>query len=250
MARELGQAGVNLVLTARSGEKLQAVAEEAKRFGVKALAIPADVTVAADRERLVREAEAALGSIDILINNAGIMDNGTFRHKPAAAIEAMVTTNITAPLLLTHALLPGMVQRRRGHIINISSTAGGAFVSYTGTYAATKTALRSWSTALRVELESTGVSTSTIMPGYVTEVGVFAVLNARAHWLFGTVKPEAVARAVFRALQRDEVEVLVNPMPLRPLFMLYALSPRLAIALGHTLGVLKSWKQLYSGEQR
>ncbi|MBL8046845.1 MAG: SDR family NAD(P)-dependent oxidoreductase, partial [Anaerolineales bacterium] len=77
-ARALAQAGVNLALTARSADKLQAVAEEAKRFGVQAVAIPADVTVAADRERLVREAEAALGQIDILINNAGLEPIGRF----------------------------------------------------------------------------------------------------------------------------------------------------------------------------
>lgn len=249
IARELARAGVNLALAARSADKLKAVADEVAQLGVAVVAIPTDLTREADRAQLIRRAEDALGPIDILINNAGLMDNGAFVRKTPAAIEAMVTTNLTAPLLLTRAVLPGMLERRRGHIVNLSSTAGGGFTSYTGTYAATKAALRSWNTALRVELEGTGVSTSAVLPGYVTEVGVFAVLNARAHWLFGTIKPEAVARGVLRSLQRDEIEAVVNPMPMRPLFMLFALSPALAIAIGRALGVLKSWKQLYSGER-
>jgi short-subunit dehydrogenase len=249
MARELALAGVNLALAARSADKLKAVADEVASLGLAVVAIPADLTREADRQQLVQRAEDALGPVDILINNAGIMDNGAFVRKTPAEIEAMITTNITAPLLLTRAVLPGMLERRRGHIVNISSTAGGGFSSYTGVYAATKAALRSWHTALRVELEGTGVSTSVILPGYVTEVGVFAVLNAHPHWLFGTVKPEAVAQAVMRSLHRDEIEIVVNPLPIRPLFMLYALSPRLAIALGHVLGVVKSWKQLYDRER-
>lgn len=249
MARALAEAGVNVALAARAADKLEVTAEDVRRFGVKAVAIPCDVTSTTDRERLVREAEAALGPLDILINNAGIMDNGTFAHKAPEVIEAMVTTNLTAPLLLTRTVLTSMLARGRGHIINISSIAGGAFTAYTGTYAATKAALRSWNTALRVELEGTGVSTTAILPGYVTEVGVFAVLNARSHWLFGTIKPEAVARAVLQALRGNEIEIIVNPMPLRPLFMLYGLSPKLAIMMGHALGVVKSWKELYSGER-
>lgn len=244
-ARVLAQAGVNLALTARSVDKLQAVAEEAKRFGVKAMAIPADVTVAADRERLVREAEAALGQIDILINNAGIEPIGRFVNRSNAEIEGTVLTNLTAPALLTRAVLPGMLARKRGHILSLASLAGKMGVPYNAIYASTKAAIFAWSDSLRIELEGTGVSVSVIAPGFVTETGMFSRHYHKPPMLLGESQPQAVVNAVLRALQRGDDEVLVNPMPFAPMVALYALAPKFLVSAMKQLGIMGFLKKTY-----
>lgn len=249
IARELARAGVHLSLTARSADRLEAVAAEVRALGVRAAAIPADVTHAEDRARLVQQAEAALGPIDILINNAGIMDNGAFIRKTPDDIEATVATNLRAPMLLTRAVLPGMIARRRGHIVNMASLAGKPGLPYSGMYGATKAALHSWSMALRMELEDTGVRVSSVSPGLVSEVGVFAVLNVRPHFMLGSTTPQQVARGVRRALERNEVDVFVNSMPLWTFQALYVVWPGLVLNLIHLFGVKRYWKRIYDGDR-
>jgi short-subunit dehydrogenase len=224
---------------------LQAVAEDAKRFGVKAVAIPADVTVAADRERLVREAEAALGQIDILINNAGLEPIGRFVSRSNAEIEATVTTNLTAPALLARAVLPSMLARKRGHIVNLASLAGKLGVPYNAIYASTKAAMFAWSDSLRIELEGTGVSVSVIAPGFVNETGMFSRHYHQPPALLGESQPQAVVNAVLRALQKGENEIIVNPMPFAPMVALYALAPKFLIGMMKQLGIMGFLKKTY-----
>lgn len=245
MARALAQAGVNLVLTARSADKLQAVADEAKRFGVKAVTIPCDVTLATDRERLVREAEAALGPLDILINNAGAELVGNFLSKTPAELEQMITTNLTAPILLTRAIIPNMVARRRGHVVNLASLAGKMGLPFNATYGGTKAALLAWSSALRLELEGSGVSVSVVTPGYVSKMGMFSRHNSKAPALLGESKPEDVARGVLRALTTGAPEVIVNPRPFWPMHAAYVLAPELMVKSMHSLGIIKFLKRTY-----
>lgn len=248
IARELARAGVNLALAARSADKLEAVAREVSALGVKAAAIPADLTRADDRARVLQQAEAALGPLDILINNAGIMDNGAFMRKTPDEIEAMISINLRAPMLLTRALLPKLVERRRGHIVNIASLSARPGLPYSSVYGATKAALQTWSMALRIELEGTGVNVSSVSAGYVLEVGVFAVLNVRPHILLGSSTPEQTARAVRRALERNPVDVFVNSMPLWLFQALYSVSPGLVIGLIKFFGVHRYWKRIYDGD--
>jgi short-subunit dehydrogenase len=248
IARELAAMGVNVSLAARSADKLEAVAAEVRALGVEAAAFPADVTSAADRARLVQQAEAALGPIDILINNAGIMNNGAFARKTPDEIEATLHVNLHAPMLLTRAVLPGMLARRRGHIVNIASLAGRPGLPYSGMYGATKAALQAWSMALRMELEGTGVSVSTVSAGLVSEVGVFAVLNVRPHFMLGGTTPQQVARGVRRALERNEIDVFVNSMPLWTFQALYVVWPGLVLRLIHLFGVKRYWKRIYDGD--
>jgi short-subunit dehydrogenase len=245
IARELALAGVNLVLAARSADKLKAVADEVAALGVAVVSLPTDLTREADRLQLIRRAEDALGPIDLLINNAAIEPIGGFIRKTPAEIEQTVTTNVTAPAVLARAVLPGMIERRRGHIVNMASLAGKLGLPYNAIYGATKAALIAWSDALRVELDGTGVSVSVIAPGYVTEAGMFSRHNATAPGLLGSSSPGEVVRGVMRALQNDLNEVVVNPRPFAPLHALYVLAPGFVIGAMKRLGILGFLKKTY-----
>lgn len=245
IARDLAQAGVNLALAARSAEKLQTVADEIASLGVRAAAFPADLTQDADRQRLVQDVEASLGPIDILINNAGVEMNSRFVRKTPAEIEQIIVTNVIAPMQLTRAVLPGMLERRRGHIITMSSLAGKLGVPYGSVYGASKAAVFAWSAALRVELEGTGVSVSVVAPGYVSEVGIFAGHKTRAPRLLGESRPDDVVRGVRRALERDLAEVIVNPRPFWPIHVLYVIAPNLVVATMRRIGMLRFFERTY-----
>ena len=123
IARALASSGVNVAVAARSAQQLEALRAELVGPGVKAVAIRADVTVAAERQGLVDRAAAELGPIDILVNNAGTELYSRYTDLDPAQIEAMVNLNLAAPLLLIRAVLPVMLDRGKGHIVNLSSGA-------------------------------------------------------------------------------------------------------------------------------
>lgn len=239
IGRALAQAGVNLVLAARSGDELESVAAQLMPLGVKAVAIPVDLAQAADRERLVRAAEDALGPIDILVNNAGIGGGGPFIDLEPTRIERVLALNLEAPMCLTRSLLPGMVARGGGHIVSIASLGGKMGFPNSSVYGATKAGLLTWNAALHVELTGTGVSASAVTPGYVADVGMYAVKGRRAPWYLGEVKPEAVAQAALRVLRTGELEVVVTRVPFRPIHLAYVLSPRALVWLMRRMGFAK-----------
>jgi short-subunit dehydrogenase len=123
-----------------------------------------------------------------------------------------------------------MLERKRGHIVNISSLAGKAAPAFQEPYAATKAGLIAFTASLRATYRGSGVSASVIVPGFV-EAGIYTRLKAKsgcpAPALIGTSPPEAIPRAVIRAIEKDLPEVVVNPIPVRPLFALAALLPSL-----------------------
>lgn len=245
IGRVLAQAGVNLVLAARSGDELERVAAQLMPLGVKAVAIPVDLAQGGDCDRLVRAAEEALGPIDILVNNAGIGGGGSFIALEPTQIERVIALNLEAPLRLTRSLLPGMVERERGHIVSVASLGGKVGFPYSGVYGATKAGLLTWNTALHVELTGTGVSASAVTPGYVSDVGMHAIKKRRAPWYLGEVKPEAVAQAVLRVLRTGELEVVVTQVPFRPIHLTYVLSPRALVWLMRRMGFAKYAQKSY-----
>ena len=225
IARALASEGANLTLTARSADSLRQVAEEVSVGGTRVHTIAADVCDDGARRKLVEEAESTLGPIDILVNNAGIEAIVPYTDLPPDQIEAMIRTNLEAPLILSRLVLEGMIERRRGHVVMMSSLGGKKGSPYSATYAATKAGMIAWTSGLRIELEGTGVSASVICPGFVSEAGMFAVRTQKAPRVLGTSTPEAVVRAVLRAIQRDVGEIIVNPGPVRLMLVFEHLSP-------------------------
>ena len=138
IARALAREGVNLSSGARSEAELEKVRAEMEKLGIKAIATVCDVTSAADRARLIEHTEAELGPLDILVNNAGIERVGSFHTAPEADFTETLAINLEAPILLTRAVVPAMLQRGRGHVVNISSGAGKVGVAYGTSYCASK----------------------------------------------------------------------------------------------------------------
>ena len=114
IAKALAQRGVNVALAARSEAGLEASRNAVSALGVKAVAIPTDVSVASQRTALIERVESEIGPVDILVNNAGIESSRAYTDFSEQAVEQMIAINFTAALLLTRAVLPGMLARRRG----------------------------------------------------------------------------------------------------------------------------------------
>jgi len=239
IARALAREGVHVALAARSAGRLQDVAAELKPLGVRVLAIAADISDSRARAGTVAKVEAELGPIDLLVNNAAIEELFRFAYQSPETITKIVETNLLAPLLLSRLVLPGMIERGRGHIVSISSVHGKRGAAYQAVYSATKAGLVEWTGPLRDELKGTGVSASVICPGLVSRVGQWVSYGKTAPWFAGESAPERVAAAVVRAVRNDLHEVIVNPFPFRPLLVLKALSPSMANALMMRLGLVE-----------
>lgn len=171
VARALAADGMSLLLLARTGEQVRAVAEElTDRYGVKTLPAAVDVTDAAAVDRVVLHAEQHLGTVDLLVNNAGLIETSErpFWEADPDEMWGVVETNLRGPLLMTRALLPPMVQRGHGHVVNVTSRARAATRTgtYTG-YAVSKRALSVLTETLAASLAGTGVVVVDLLPGLV-----------------------------------------------------------------------------------
>ena len=230
IAQRFAREGVNLALAAFPGVDLEALRATVERAGAKAGAWVADLRDAGERQRLLAGVRQSLGDVDILINNAGVEFTSAYHHLTAENLQDILRINLEAPMELTRLLLPGMLARRRGHIVNISSLAGKSGPAFQEPYAATKAALVAFTASLRASYRNSGVSASVVVPGFV-EAGIYASLKARsgcsAPLLLGTSKPERVADAVLAVIESDCPEKLINPVPVRPMLALSALWPRL-----------------------
>ncbi|MCX8091252.1 MAG: SDR family oxidoreductase [Verrucomicrobiae bacterium] len=235
----LAERGVKLALVAHPGVDLEKLRQEVAARGVRAVAYQCDLRDAAQRRHLAQQVEADLGPVDVLINNAGVEHTAPYHELSEADIDDVLKVNLEAPMMLTRLVLPGMLARRRGHIVNMSSLAGKSGPAFQEPYAATKAGLIAFTSSLRATYRGSGVSASVIVPGFV-EAGIYASLKAQsgcaAPALLGTSRPETVAQAVIRAIERDTPEVIINPMPVRPLLVLTIFCPRAGAWLANKLG--------------
>lgn len=239
IADMLARRGANLALVARSQSGLEQVAARVRALGVRAVPVAADLASETGRREAVRTTMDALGEIDVLVNNAGLETEGAFLRVPWEELRATVEVNLIAPLELAHLVLPRMVERSSGHVVNISSLGGKAGTPYDAVYCGTKAALAHWARGVRLELAGTGVRISTIYPGYVTESGMFARFGVVAPWVVGSCTPSQVARAVVRAIERGRSEQIVNSRPMRPVLALAELFPSLADSIMRRIGVVE-----------
>jgi short-subunit dehydrogenase len=165
-ARELGARGATVVLAARRVGLLEAHARSIREAGGRAIAVPADMTDASDITMLAERAMAACGRVDVLVNNAGASWSRSLASSSPGQITAMVRLNLLAAMLLTRAVLPGMLERRHGAIVSVGSLSGR--VAMEPLYSATKYGLRGFSLALRRQLAGTGVSVCLVSPGNIS----------------------------------------------------------------------------------
>ena len=167
LAIALAKEGVNVALLARTASDLQAVADEVENEGVKAIIAVADVSDIKSVNTAVESAEASLGSIDILINNAGIAAFGTFMELSPEEWEKILKVNLFGPYYTTRAVLPSMIERKTGDIVNISSTAGLKGAAQTSAYSASKFGLIGLSESLMQEVRKHNIRVTTLAPSTV-----------------------------------------------------------------------------------
>jgi short-subunit dehydrogenase len=165
-ARHLAGRGFDLILTARREERLRQLADElSESHGVKVEVVPADLTSAEDLDRL-KQVVAATLNLEILINNAGFGVSGPYIEQSIDKHQRMIDLHITATVQLSHAALPGMIERKRGYIINVSSIAAWLPAGAGPGYCASKAYLNSFSTNLHSLVEEQGVKVQALCPGY------------------------------------------------------------------------------------
>ena len=168
LAREFARDGYDLVLAARRVEPMQKLADELKSLGAAAAVIAADLSKPGAAASLAADLAARGLVIDVLVNNAGLGDNETFHQEDQKRIAEMLQVNIVALTELTRLLLPGMVERRRGGVMLLSSTAAFQPGPQMAVYCATKAYVLSLGEAIRYELRGTGVTVSVLCPGATT----------------------------------------------------------------------------------
>ena len=168
IARALAVEGANLALTDLPEASVDGLSAELRTRGVRVEHAPADLTDRDERRRLVAWAEDALGPIDVLVNNAGVEFGGPFVETEPEALELTVAVNLLAVMDMTRLVVPGMLDRRRGHVVNMASLAGKLAPPQLASYAATKHGVVGFTNAMRAELADEPVSASAICPGFVS----------------------------------------------------------------------------------
>lgn len=167
IAKELAAEGVNVIVAARRAEPLIELSNEIARNGGVALAAPADMSSREDVEHLAKLAADQYGHVDIFVNNAGQMLSSQVSQGEVEAWEQMIDVNVKGVLYGIHAVLPSMLARSAGHIVNIASVSGQEVTKMSTVYSATKFAVRAISMGLEKELARTGVRVTNISPGMV-----------------------------------------------------------------------------------
>jgi short-subunit dehydrogenase len=146
-------------------------------------------------------------------------------------LDAMLEINLRAPIALARALTPGMIERRRGHLVFMSSLSGKAASPVSAMYNATKFGLRGFALGLREDLRRDNVGVSVVLPGFISDAGLFADSGAKLRWGIGTRTSEQVAAATLMAVERNRAEVTVAPLTMRIGAELASIAPGPAAAV-------------------
>jgi short-subunit dehydrogenase len=223
LARRLARAHAKIAIVARDEEELARAKEDLQKLGATAVTLQLDVTKKAEAEEAVARAAAELGPIDVLINNAGVIQTGPMELMTDADYEEAMNTHFWAPLHMTNAVLPSMKERGRGRIVNISSIGGKVPVPHLLPYAASKFALTGLSEGMRAELLKDGIVVTTVCPGLMrtgSPLNAFFKGKHRAEYAWfslmdslpiSSVSAESAARQILRACRRGKAELIISP---------------------------------------
>jgi short-subunit dehydrogenase len=208
--RALAQRGYSVLAVARAGASLAKIADEVRDGGGHVETLPADLASAEGVNAVIAKAQA-LGDIELLVNNAGLSTSGRFLEQSAEKEVESIRVNAEALYALTRAILPAMVTRKRGGILNVASIAAFQAVPYWTTYAATKAFVLSFGEGLAYELRHSGVRVVTVCPGF-TKTGLYAKsgVPGLAGRLLPFATPEEVVRVALAAYDAGRVIRIVG----------------------------------------
>lgn len=167
VARHLGREGAHLALTARTREQVDALARELSAAAVRAVGLVADVSDSAACDAMVRNASEAMGGIDILVNAAGVAPSAPLVKTSDEQWRSALDTNLSGAFYAMRAVLPGMVERRWGRIVNVASIAGKTGMPYIAAYSASKHGLLGLTKCAALEVADKGITVNAVCPGYV-----------------------------------------------------------------------------------
>jgi short-subunit dehydrogenase len=212
-AKELARRGAVVVAVARRADRLEGVVRACERMAPSSVpqgahvAHPADVGSRQACEEVIAFTGERFGRVDILVNNAGVSLHGDITGVSAGDVERVMAVNFFAPVYLTLAALPGMVERRRGSIVNVGSVAAVVPNAGEAAYGASKAGLARWSHGLSVELHGTGVHVGMLHPGPI-DTPIWETAGEVGH-PGKLYPPEVVARGVARMIERRLVQLTV-----------------------------------------
>jgi uncharacterized protein len=229
ITRALAGRGARLILTGRRADRLDALAQE-----VGGRALVCDLAERAALQRLA--AEAVRAEVDVLVANAALPASGLVTELSQEEIDRMLDVNLRAPVLLARALMPGMISRRRGHLVFISSLSGKGASPASAVYSATKFGLRGFALGIREDLRPHGVGASVVLPGFIHTAGMFAETDVVLPRGVGTRSPQDLAAGVIRAIEQNRAEVDVAPVAMRLGASFASVAPALAASLSRRMG--------------
>ena len=219
IARAFAARGARLILSGRRTEVLQPLADE-----LGAQAVVCDLADRAEVERLIANA----GELDVLVANAALPGTGALTDFTQEQLDRTLEVNLRAPIALARGLTPQMIDRGSGHLAFISSLNGRIATPLTSIYSATKFGLRGFALGLRQDLRAHGVGVTVVMPGFISEAGLFADAGVKLPPGVGMPSPGAVADALIGAVERNRAEVDVAPVGLRVGARIGGVAPGLA----------------------
>ncbi|WP_239679389.1 SDR family NAD(P)-dependent oxidoreductase [Natronosporangium hydrolyticum] len=200
-ARALAAAGTEVVLVARRRDRLAELAEELEQLHqVSVEVMPTDLADSAAIDPVIQRLADSDRPVDLLVNNAGQLTNGPFAELPLAGELQQIQVNVIAPMRLTHAALPGMIKRRHGGVINVSSIGGEAPSAYGAGYCGSKAFLTLFSQSLAIDVKRHGVHVTALLPGFTwsgdrRDLSPDAAISRRA-----VQEPDRVAREALVAV--------------------------------------------------
>ena len=237
--RFLEEGAAHLVIWDIDDGALNRAAQELSAAGDRICGFRVDITNLPQVEAGVKSLTQAGLTVDVLVNNAGVIVGKTFADHTPEDIARTMGVNALAPMYVTRELLPGMVARRGGHIVNVASAAGMVPNPRMSVYCASKSAMIGWSDSLRLELDlaQTGVKVTTVTPYYV-DTGMFAGVRSP---VIPILDPEDVARAIVSAVKQDRAILrLPRVLHLLPLVRGILPQPVFDLIVGRWLGVYRS----------
>lgn len=249
----LAERGANMVLTDLDAAPLEERAGGLRERGVRVETLVCDLMDPEQLGGLIGRAEQAVGPVDVLVNNAYVELTSRFDRLTQEELDVQLGVNFRAPLVLSRSVLPGMLERGRGHIVNVASLTGKLAFAYKAHYTAAKAGLIGFSHALGRELAAEPVGVSVICPALIAEGGVAE--KAREEGvepprMAGTCSPREVAEAAVGSITRAKVEVVVSSRRTAGLTALQAAAPSLAWRILKVSGMPRYWEALARGRDR